>query len=236
MTRAPAARARSTGTGAGRAASNAYQITLGRPPAAAAVPPDPEVGMPARSLFRAVALTSLAVSGLAATLAGCGSQVAGAPARPAARPAVSVNPGGPDIPAPSGGAPAPSSVPSAPPTPGAACGGMRLQPAPAGTGVLTLHNSSNGRTFCVQAGERVDVYLTGAPGRMWASIQSDSSSLVAVTHGQLTLPVGETGAFFATLHQGVAHLSSARQVCAAKPIHCDALIAFRVTVIVSGHQ
>jgi hypothetical protein len=113
---------------------------------------------------------------------------------------------------------------------------MRLLPAPAGTGVLTLHNSSNGGTFCVQAGERVDVYLTGAPGRMWASIQSDSRSLVAVTHGQLTLPVGETGAFFAALHQGVAHLSSARQVCAAKPIHCDALIAFRATVLVTGHR
>jgi len=103
-------------------------------------------------------------------------------------------------------------------------------------GLLTLRNSSNGDTFCVQAGERLDVYLTGAPGRMWASIQSDSRSVVAVTHGQLTLPVGETGAFFAALHQGIAHLSSARQVCASKPIHCDALIAFRATVIVTGHQ
>jgi hypothetical protein len=35
---------------------------------------------------------------------------------------------------------------------------------------------------------------------------------------------------------GVAHLSSARQVCAAKPIHCDAPVAFRATVIVTGHQ
>jgi hypothetical protein len=196
--------------------------------------------MPARSLLRAVAVTSLAVSGLAATLAGCGSQVAGAPARPAAppsaSPAGSVNPGGPDIPAPSGGSPAPSSVRPAPPTPGAGCGGMRLLPASGETGVLTLRNSSNGDTFCVRAGERLDVYLTGAPGRMWASIQSDSRSVLAMTHGQLTLPVGETGAFFAALHQGIAHLSSARQVCAAKPIHCDALIAFRATVIVTGHQ
>lgn len=187
--------------------------------------------MPAWSLLRAVAVTSLAASGLAATLAGCGSQVAGAPARPATRPAspaVSVNPGGPDVPAPSAASPAP-------PKPGGACGGMRILPAVAPAGVIELRNSSNGETFCVQAGQRVDVYLTGAPGRMWASIRSDSGSLVAVTDGQLTLPVGVTGAFFAARHGGVAHLSSVRQVCGAERMHCDSLVAFRATIIVNPH-
>ncbi len=190
------------------------------------------MGMLARSLLGAMAFSSAVLIGLA----GCGSQVAGAPAGPGARltrasPAGvpgSVNPGGPDIPAPSGTAPAAS-------PPSAACGGARLQAAPVGTAVLTLRNGSTGSTFCVPAGERVDVYLTGTPGKMWATIRSDSRSLVPVAHGHLMLPVGETGAFFAARRNGVAHLSSARPVCAAKPVRCDTLIAFRVTVIVTGH-
>jgi hypothetical protein len=113
---------------------------------------------------------------------------------------------------------------------------MHVLPAVAPAGVLMLRNSNNGGTFCVQAGQRVDVYLTGAPGRMWASIRSDSPSLVTVTSGQLTLPVGVTGAFFAALHQGVAHVSSVRQVCGAKPVHCDSLVAFRATIIVNPHR
>lgn len=185
--------------------------------------------MLARSLLRAVVLSSVVLAGLA----GCGSQVTGSaasgtPHAGPASPATSVNPGGPDIPAPSGATPVRS-------MPSAACGGARLQPAPAGTAVLTLRNASNGGAFCVPAGERVDVYLTSTPGQMWAPIQSDSRSLVPLTHGHLMLPVGATGAFFAALHQGIAHLSSARQVCAAKPIRCDTSIAFRATVIVTGH-
>ncbi|HTT54439.1 MAG TPA: hypothetical protein VMH35_23860 [Streptosporangiaceae bacterium] len=184
--------------------------------------------MLAGSVWRALALTAVLVTGLA----GCGSQAGGPPAArpgtPAASPTGSVNPGGPVSPVPS------VSPPAATPSPGGTCR-SHVVPFPAGaTIVLTLRNSSNGGTFCVQAGQRVDVYLTAPPGQRWAPVRSDSSVLVPMTHGHLApTVVGVTTAFFAALRPGVAHLSTARRVCAAKPVRCDALIAFRATVIVT---
>jgi hypothetical protein len=69
---------------------------------------------------------------------------------------------------------------------------------------------------------------------MWSAIRSDSKALVRVSYGDLMLRVGETGASFAAAQRGIAHLSSARPVCAAGPVHCDALMAFQVTVMVGG--
>jgi hypothetical protein len=185
--------------------------------------------MSARSAWRAIALMSVAAVGLAGLLAGCGSQVSGAASpTPSASPTGSVNPGGPMSPAPS--------ISPVSPSPSGTCH-VHVVPFPAGgTAVLTLRNSSNGGTFCVRAGQRVDVYLTGTPARMWSPIKSDSPALVPVAYGHLMLPVGVTGASFAALRQGVAHLSSARQVCAsASPIHCDSLITFQATVIITGN-
>ncbi|MGP8001893.1 MAG: hypothetical protein ACLPKI_31895 [Streptosporangiaceae bacterium] len=184
----------------------------------------------ARSVWRALGLTAVLVTALASGLAGCGSQAsgpqAGRPGTPSAAPTGSVNPGGPDSPAPS------ASPPAATPSPGGTCH-THVVPLPAGaTIVLTLRNSSNGGTFCVREGQRVDVYLTGTSGRRWAPVRSDSTVLVPMTYGHLTPSVGMTTAFFAAVRPGVAHLSSARPVCAAKPVGCDSLIAFRATLIV----
>jgi hypothetical protein len=187
--------------------------------------------MLARSAWRAIGLTSVAAVSLIGVLAGCGSQVSGtsgsSPATPSASPSASVNPGGTMVPAPS--------VSPVGPSPSGACH-VHAVPFPAGgTAVLTLRNDSNGGTFCVRAGQRVDVFLTGGPGRMWSVIKSDSGALVSVSYGHLMVPFGVTGASFTALRQGVAHLSSARQVCSASPIHCDPLIAFRATVIITGN-
>jgi hypothetical protein len=187
--------------------------------------------MLARPMLRAFALSGVVVTALACALAGCGSQVSGtsgaSPATPSVSPSVSVNPGGTMVPAPS--------VSPAGPSPSGTCH-MHLVPFPAGgTAVLTLRNDSNGGTFCVRAGQRVDVYLVGTPGRLWSVIKSDSAALVSVSYGHLMEPFGVTGASFTALRQGVAHLSSVRQVCSASPIHCDSLIAFRATVIITGN-
>jgi hypothetical protein len=119
------------------------------------------------------------------------------------------------------------------PSPGGRCAS---QPLPRLGATITLHNSSNGGTFCVSIGERVLVRLDSKPSRMWSPIRSDSRVLVSLAYGDLMQRVGETGAIFAATHPGVAHLSSARAVCTDGPLHCDALIAFQVTVMVGGMQ
>ncbi len=169
-----------------------------------------------------------ALAALAGLLAACGSGGSG----PAAAPST---PGGTGTASPGTGSTAPG-TPASPP--GAAHCGMRPMPGAGGgaqpvTGVLTLGNQNNGGTFCVRPGERVMVYLRGTLARQWAPIRSDSGALAPVPSGALSLPVGVTGAAFLAARPGTAHLTSDRPVCSSGPVRCDALLAFRVTVIVS---
>jgi hypothetical protein len=175
-----------------------------------------------RPVFRAAVLAAVLLAA-----AGCGSQAA--TSQPGAGPA-------------STGAAAPSPVPTATitpsgplvsPSPGGSCAS---QPMPRLGGTITLHNSANGGTFCVSMGERVLVQLDSKPSRMWSPIRSDSRALVSLSYGDLMQRVGETGAIFAAARPGTAHLSSARAVCTGGPLHCDALMAFQVTVMVGGLQ
>jgi hypothetical protein len=169
------------------------------------------------------------------TAAGCGSQAATpqAGAGPASPSAASPSP------APRGSSPAapgPTVTPGGPmipPSPGGSCAS---QPMPRLGATITLHNSSNGGTFCVSIGQRVLVQLDSTPSRMWSPVRSDSRALVSLAYGDLMQRVGETGAIFAATHPGIAHLSSARPVCAGGPLHCDALLVFQVTVMVGGMQ
>ena len=117
------------------------------------------------------------------------------------------------------------------PSPGGSCAS---QPMPRLGATITLHNSSNGGTFCVSIGQRVLVQLDSKPSRMWSPVRSDSRALVSLAYGDLMQRVGETGAIFAATHPGIAHLSSARPLCTGGPLHCDALMAFQVTVMVGG--
>jgi len=180
-----------------------------------------------RPVFRAAVLVAVLLAA-----AGCGSRAAtpqaGAgpassglastgPAAPSPAPTATITPGGPLV----------------SPSPGGSCAS---QPMPRLGGTITLHNSSNGGTFCVSMGERVLVQLDSKPSRMWSPIRSDSRALVSLSYGDLMQRVGETGAIFAAAHPGVAHLSSARAVCTGGPLHCDALMAFQVTVMVGGMQ
>ncbi|MFI5063452.1 MAG: hypothetical protein ACHP9Z_05680 [Streptosporangiales bacterium] len=202
--------------------------------------------MPARSPSRpARALLRLVVApGLTVLLAACGSGLTGTPVTPSpgtSGPAAApTSPGGTGTGSPGPGTPAPGTPASgATSPPGTAHCGMRPMPGTGGTaqpvtGVLTLGNQNNGGTFCVRPGERVMVYLRGTPGQRWAAIRSDSAALVAVASGLLSLPVGVTGAAFLAARPGTAHLTSDRPVCSSGPVRCDALLAFRVTVIVAA--
>ena len=173
------------------------------------------------------------------TAAGCGSQAATPPAGagPASPSAASPSPARQgSSPAAPGPAPSATVTPGGPivsPSPGGRCAG---QPVPGPGATITLHNSSNGGTFCVSIGQRVLVQLDSKPSRMWSPVRSDSRALVSLAYGDLMQRVGETGAIFAAAHPGIAHLSSARPVCTGGPLHCDALLVFQVTVMVGGMQ
>jgi hypothetical protein len=183
--------------------------------------------MPTRPMLRAIVLGALLL-----TAAGCGSntatpQAGSSPARPS-----------PASQRPSAASPGPTASPTITPggplaskTPGSNC---TSHPAPGPVTMITLRNSSNGGTFCISLGQRVIVQLDSKPSRMWSAIRSDSKALVRVSYGNLMLRVGETGASFAAVQRGIAHLSSARPVCASGPVHCDALMAFQVTVMIGG--
>ena len=93
-------------------------------------------------------------------------------------------------------------------SPGGRCAGLKPVPGPGAT--ITLHNSSNGGTFCVSIGQRVLVQLDSKPSRMWSPVRSDSRALVSLAYGDLMQRVGQTGAIFAAAHPGIAHLSSAQ--------------------------
>lgn len=183
--------------------------------------------MPTRPVLRVIALATVLL-----TAAGCGSSAASPPAGtgPASPSPASQRPSAAS-PGPSASATITPGGPLVSPTPGGSCHSV---PSPGAT--ITLHNSSNGGTFCVSIGQRVLVRLDSKPSRMWSPIRSDSRALVPLGYGHLMLRVGETGAYFAAVQPGIAHLSSARPLCASGPVHCGALMAFQVTVMVGGMQ
>jgi hypothetical protein len=185
--------------------------------------------MPTRPVLRVTVLAAALLTGAGCASNAASPQAGAAPpspspsgqssslATPGPTASVSITPGGP----------------LATPTTGGSCAS---HPAPEPVTAITLNNSSNGDTFCISIGQRVMVQLNSKPSRMWSPIKSDSKALIRVSYGHLMLRVGETGASFAALQRGIAHLSSARPVCTSGPVHCDALIAFQVTIMVGGMQ
>ena len=187
--------------------------------------------MPSRSLHASALLTGMAlVTGMALATAACGSRApgtsaGGVPSASSATPTVT----GSATPTAAGSA-TPTAAGSANPTAAVTC----AKPAPPG-GTLTLGSRDNRSTFCLRVGQQVIVYLQGSPAHMWAPIRSDSSALRPAPNGSLMLMRGVTGAAFTAVRPGIAHISSARPVCTAGPVRCDALIAFDVTVVIAGH-
>ncbi len=163
--------------------------------------------MPSRSLERVLGAVAL-ITGLALGAAACGSQAAG----------------------PSAGGPAASTASASPTAPGTCAGNAK--PAPSGS-TLTLGSRDNGSTFCLRMGQQVLVYLHGSPAHMWAPVRSDSSALRPSPNGSFTLMRGVTGAAFVATRPSTVHLTSARPACIGKPVRCDAMIAFHVTIVIA---
>jgi type V secretory pathway adhesin AidA len=178
------------------------------------------------------------VTGMALATAGCGSRAPGTSAggaastgsaTPTVTSSASPTAAGGVTPTAAGSA-TPTAAGSANPTAAVTC----AKPAPPGS-TLTLGSRDNGSTYCLRVGQQVIVYLQGSPADMWAPIRSDSSALRPAPNGSLMLMRGVTGAAFTAVRPGIAHISSARPVCIARPVRCDALIAFHVTVVIAGH-
>jgi hypothetical protein len=171
--------------------------------------------------MRSVPVLAAVIIG-AAVIAGCGQQ----------------HPG-------SGAAAAPSQSPS----PSGSSSGVSVacrsaQPARHAS-KLVVTAADNGRSFCVIRGTNVVVLLMGTPDRKWRPIQASSAALQPHANGELSLPVGATGASFLAVRPGTAVIISGRPACGpASPqsngtpgsgtLECGAILVFRVTVTVVG--
>jgi hypothetical protein len=123
------------------------------------------------------------------------------------------------------------------------CG--RATPTVPPQNTVDIGNGDNGSSLCVMRGTGVLVMLKGTPTHKWSPIRVSSVALVPKPNGRLMLARGVTGAYFVATRPGDAVITSVRAVCgtsagggaASSPpsaVHCDAQIAFRVSVVVSG--
>ena len=87
---------------------------------------------------------------------------------------------------------------------------------PDGSGATrTITEADSGTSICLALGQRLEVYLHGTVGAMWAPVSLDGAALSAAANGKGTLPVGVTGGFFVGSATGDAHLRSSRSTCAS---------------------
>ena len=172
--------------------------------------------------MRSVPVLAAVIVGAAALIAGCGQQHTGSGA-----------------PGSGGAAPSPS---GSPPAISVAC---RSASHATRASKLVITAADNGRSFCVIRGTNVVVFLMGTPDRKWGQIEASSAVLQPHANGELSLPLGATGASFLAVRPGTAVINSGRPVCgpASSPgtgtagsgtLECGAILEFRVTVTVVG--
>ena len=163
--------------------------------------------------MRRVPVLTAAIISAAAVITGCGQQHPGSGA----------------------GAPKPSASPSHPVV---ACANAAPAAQPS---KLTITAADNGRSFCVTRGTSVTVFLKGTQARKWSPIRASSTVLQPRANGELTLPIGVTGATFAAVQPGTAIISSGQPACGppngssssgSGTLECGAILVFRVTVTV----
>lgn len=128
----------------------------------------------------------------------------------------------------------PSPGPKAPAKPQASC--VRLRTTPAQRNV-TLTYADNHRSFCVERGTGIFVFLHGQTPVLWTAIQASSSAIERRPSGVMSLVRGETGAFFEAVGPGAATLTSVEPRCPSgprpgvrMPRRCPAPLHFSVVV------
>jgi hypothetical protein len=197
------------------------------------------------TVMRKMALYAAAIASCGLAVAGC-AQAASAPAAGTASststPVTSTTPVTPATPA-TGTAATPSAT-----APSGAT--MSCPAAQRATQTLSLTKADSGKTFCVTPGTVLVVLLQGTTSEKWQSLRSSSGVLAPAPDPRLVLKVSETGAAFRAIRPGTATIMSARYLCgspapgssaaAATPattspaMHCDSLVAFRVSVVVQA--
>jgi hypothetical protein len=102
----------------------------------------------------------------------------------------------------------------------------------------SIGNLQNGRTVCLQVGERLLVRLT-APSNSspWQPIRSSTSNVLRTVPLTILLTRGTIGAAFKAAAPGTVRLESQRQVCSpatsGRPT-CDAVQLWEVTLVVQS--
>jgi hypothetical protein len=78
---------------------------------------------------------------------------------------------------------------------------------------LRITLASNGKTYCVQVGSELDVYLRGTVSSMWLQPLASSDVLRPIPNGAMSLPAGLTGASFSAARTGQVFITSVRPPC-----------------------
>ncbi len=105
----------------------------------------------------------------------------------------------------------------------------------------SIGNQQNGETVCVVLGGKLLVSLSApaGAGSAWQNIVVSPAGIL--TPAPMPRPVrqGMTGAGFLAKREGIVKISSYRHACPATgagSASCDALISWKVTVVVRGPQ
>ncbi len=116
---------------------------------------------------------------------------------------------------------------------------------PAGAAVLghygSIGNQQNGETICLLLGGKLLVSLSAPPatGPEWQSIVVSPAGVLTPAPMPVPLRRGTTSAGFLARRPGVVKLSSTRRACpsaGAGSASCDALVSWKVTVVVHGPE
>jgi hypothetical protein len=105
-------------------------------------------------------------------------------------------------------------------------------------GTFTVTEKDSGKSYCVQVGTGVFVFLHGTPAAMWSFIRSDSAVLAVRPSGMLFMR-GVTGARFVVAARGRAEITSIRFPChraaaGGTATACPGRDIFRVVVLAGG--
>ncbi len=114
-----------------------------------------------------------------------------------------------------------------------------LVPMPASHGhYASIGNLQNGQTICLVLGEKLVVSLSApaASNLAWQGVVVAPGGILAKTPIPGPVRAGVTGSAYLARRQGIVKLSSERRACApaSGSASCDAMLAWKVTVIVRG--
>jgi hypothetical protein len=105
----------------------------------------------------------------------------------------------------------------------------------------SIGNQQNGETVCVVVGGKLLVSLSApaGAGSAWQNIVVSPAGILTPAPTPSPVRSGVTGAGFLAKREGIVKISSYRRACPATgpgSASCDALVSWKVTVVVRGPQ